>query len=186
MGQKQQFSFEELKRSLVSQPTLRHFDPELPIEIHTDASTVRLGAVLFQKSVNGMRTAAFTSRTLSKAQRNYGITQLELLAVVFGIDKFRYYLSGQEKFTVVTDHAAIGPPLRTRDPGGRLAQWIVRLGEYVFNVVYRPGRYNVLADALSRYPVGESQEPVWNMDSAPLFFASLDSIIEMQKQDAFE
>ena len=116
-----QRSFNELKRLLCEAPIMSHFDPELPVEIHTDASAYGVGAVCVQRQNGEERVIAYASKTLNKAQRNYGATELEILAVVFGIEKFRYYALNNMQFKVVTDHSAISALLRTKYPDGRLA-----------------------------------------------------------------
>ena len=117
-----QRSFNELKRLLCEAPIMSHFDPELPVEIHTDASAYGVGAVCVQRQNGEERVIAYASKTLNKAQRNYGATELEVLAVVFGIEKFRYYALNNMQFKVVTDHSAISALLRTKYPDGRLAR----------------------------------------------------------------
>lgn len=90
----------------MSAPILAHFDPCRPVEIHTDAFAVGVGAVLVQKYEDGEHPNAYTSKALNKAQRNYGATELELFAVVIAIEKFHYYI-GDLPFKVATDHPAV-------------------------------------------------------------------------------
>lgn len=74
----QQLVFQELKSRLLG-TVLAHFNPVVPVEIHTDTSNVGLGAVLTQKQGADDHVLAFASRSLNKAERNYGATHLELL-----------------------------------------------------------------------------------------------------------
>lgn len=180
----QEAGFRESKSCLMKYPILRHFVSRLPLEIHTDASGVGVGvgAVLIQRHEDAESVVAYASKTLNRAQRNYGPTQLELYTVVFGIEKFQSYLSGNNPFKVVTDHAAILPLLKTRHPVGRPATWLLRITSYVFQVVYRPGRENVLADA---YPVSGTAEPVKNFFVALVFFLPINHIEELQRKDLF-
>ena len=101
-----QHSFELLKRLLTSAPLLAFpkFDQKFVLE--TDASGLGLGAVLSQRQPDGkIHPVAFASRALSPCENNYGITELETLAVVWAVSHFRCYLYGQE--VVYTDHSAV-------------------------------------------------------------------------------
>jgi len=126
--------------------------------VQTDASTTGLGAVLTQHFEEGERVIA--SRTLNGAEKNYSATELECLAVVWGIRHFRGYLEGYQ-FSVITDHQALRWLREIESPTGRLARWMLELQQYTFDVKYRRGKLNRVADALSRLPaVQAAREPV--------------------------
>lgn len=74
---KEQSVFDELKSILSSPPILAYPDFTLPFELHTDASTKALGAVLYQKQDNQKRVIAYASRALTKSERNYSAFKLE-------------------------------------------------------------------------------------------------------------
>lgn len=95
---------------------LCHSDPTFPVEIHTDAIGVGVDFVLLQQTSEGEATIAKVSKTLNPAPGNCSATEMELFAVVFAIEKFQQHLSGNVSFKVVTDHAAITPLLKTRNP----------------------------------------------------------------------
>ena len=88
---------------------------------YTDASISGLEAVLSQLQMDKkLRPVVYASRSLSTAERNYSIMELEMLAVVWALDKFHTYLYGQAA-TVVTDHAAVRAALETPNPSCKLA-----------------------------------------------------------------
>jgi len=94
---------------------------------------------------------AYASRTLNPAERNYSATELECLAVVWGIRRMRDYLEGYH-FTVLTDHQSLRWLQRLEAPTGRLGRWFFELQQYDFEIQYRRGSQNQVADALSRTP----------------------------------
>lgn len=146
--------FEILKKRLVTTPVLGHPNFSLPFVVYTDASEVGLGAVLVQQTGTGTGTEevlCFASRSLNKAERNYSATELECLAVVWAVEKWRYNLEGRF-FTVVTDHSSLVWVFKTQKPNTRLIRWAPRLHEFSFAVEYCKGKYNTVPDALSRAP----------------------------------
>ena len=97
-------AFTTLKKELASTKVLVHYDPQLPLKLDCDASSVGVGAVLSHIMRDGTeRPIAYASRSLSKAERNYSQIEREALSIVWGIQKFHQYLY-LNKFTVVTDH----------------------------------------------------------------------------------
>ena len=82
-------------------------------------------------------------------ERKYSATERELIGVIFGIEHFRGYVEGT-RFCVITDCAALKWLNNLREPTGRLARWSLRLSQFDFDIRHRPGKQNVLPDALSR------------------------------------
>ena len=90
--------------------------------METDASIQGIGAVLSQEQDDGkLHPVAFASRAVNQAERNYSITDLETLAVVWSMSHFRTYLYGQD-VTVYTDHAAVKAVLHNPTTSGRHAK----------------------------------------------------------------
>ena len=105
-----------------------------------------------------MHPIASTSRSLTKGKRNYVITELETLAVVWAIRQFVPYLYGHE-VTVYTDHSAIKAVLKTPNPSGKHTKWwtcVYGIGVKNVSIRYQPGQQNFSADALSRSPQAPS------------------------------
>ena len=148
-------AFTTLKAKLVTPPVLAYprFGEDFTLE--TDASIQGLGAVLSQKQEDGKpHPIAYASRALNPAEKNYSVTELETLAVVWAVTHFHSYLYGC-RVTVLTDHSAVKAVLETSNPTGKHARWWTRVygrGVQSVSIVYRAGKENVSADALSRSP----------------------------------
>lgn len=89
------------------------------------------------------------SRTLAPAEKNYSVTDLELLAVVKSMQFFRHYLLGR-KFQLRTDHKAIEFINTSKNINTRLLRWSLILQEFSFHAKPISGELNP-ADGLSRY-----------------------------------
>ena len=114
----------------------------------TDASTEALGAILSQGPIGRELPIAYASRTLVNAEKNYSTTEKELLAIVWGCRQFTHYLYGR-KFTILTNHKPLTWVFNVKDPSSRLLRWRFNLEEYDYDVIYKPGTKNTIADALS-------------------------------------
>ena len=193
-----QHAFDSLKQKLTEAPVLAYpsFDKDFVLE--TDASIKGVGAILSQKQDDGkLHPVAIASRALSQSEKNYSITELETLAVVWAVSHFHSYLYGH-RVTVYTDHSAVKAVLETPNPTGKHARWWTRVnGQGVKQVliVYRSGKENVGADALSRCPqlTGEAEAKVASvctdtvtslLQSSPLQ-STEDSFAEQQQKDSW-
>ena len=76
------------------------------------------------------------------------MTDLEALAVVWAVKTFRSYVMGT-RFKVVTDHNALKALVHKATLEGRLAQWADFLMGFDFEIIYRRGKENIVADTLS-------------------------------------
>ena len=124
-------SFVQLRSALTTAPVLAYprFGPGYTFILETDASTVGLGAVLSQVQEDGMvHPIAYASRAVDKHERNYGISELETLGLVWSVCYFRSCLLGHP-CVVYTDHAACLSILNTTKPSGKLARWALTIQE---------------------------------------------------------
>ncbi|KAL6433556.1 hypothetical protein ACFW04_006562 [Cataglyphis niger] len=152
-------AFQQLKDALTTTPVLACPDFNRRFFLQTDASTSGLGAVLTQYHEDGERVIAYASRTLSGAEKNYSATELECLAVIWGIRRMRNYLEGYA-FTVITDHQSLRWLQELEAPTGRLARWLFEFQQYDYDIKYRRGALNRVADALSRQPAVSAIQPI--------------------------
>ena len=161
-------AFEELKSKLTSAPTLAYPDFSQPFIHETDASFDGLGAVLSQMQEGKQVVIGYASRSLKPSERNmlnYSSTKLELLALKWAItEKYREYLYGAE-FVVFTDNNPMSY-LMTSKVGATEMRWVSQLGQFNFEIKFRPGKHNRNADALSRLPAVNlsPKEPLVQLD----------------------
>ncbi|GBC25874.2 retroviral-like aspartic protease 1 [Rhizophagus irregularis DAOM 181602=DAOM 197198] len=146
----QQKAFENLRDKLTTAPIVQYPDFSKPFFLYTDASIIGLGAVLAQKTDDQEYVIAYASRTLIPVEKNYAITELECLAIVWAVKYIQHYLYGS-KFIIITDHAALKWLLNstTENNNKRLERWKIALSEYKYDIVYRKGTKHANADAFS-------------------------------------
>jgi hypothetical protein len=145
----QEQAFESLKKALTTAPVLCLPDQDKPYVVTADASDITIGAVLSQDQGHGDQPIAFKSCKLTLAELNYPIHKKELLAIIHALQVWQVYLEGKP-FVVVTDHASLEYLQTQHKLSRRQARWLELLQSYDFKIRYRPGRSNVVADALSR------------------------------------
>lgn len=149
-GKEQQQAFETLKEAVMSPPVLRMPDFNRPFILQTDASSQAIGAVLSQEVDGTRQPVAYASRTLSLQERKASsVYELECLAVVFGMEKFRRYLEHSE-FLLETDNQALSWLLAHPRQLGKIGRWVVRISSFKFKVQHVRGTQNIVADCLSR------------------------------------
>ena len=159
----QENAFQRTKQILTGQLVLRPFNPNFVTELITDASRQGLGFVLMQQdpSTGNRHLIQCGSRSLNNPETRYAICELEALAIYYGVNKCKHYLLGMENFTVVTDHKPLKGVWKKHLPdidNIRLRRYRERLNGYTFQIEWREGKTNEIADALSRAPVFPSNE----------------------------
>lgn len=92
---------------------------------------------------------AYASRTVNRAESNYSTTEKELLAIIWSIKPFRPYIYGR-KFVIITDYRPLTWLFNVKDLGSRLIRWRLTIEKYDYKILYKPGKLNRYADALSR------------------------------------
>ena len=122
----------------------------LPVEgerfvVYCDASRQGLGCVLMQAG----KVIAYASRQLKDYEIRYPTHDLELAAVVFALKIWRHYLYG-EKCEIYTDHKSLKYFFTQKDLNMRQRRWLELVKDYDCDILYHPGKANVVADALSR------------------------------------
>ncbi|GMF62188.1 unnamed protein product [Phytophthora fragariaefolia] len=148
-----QQAFDAVKQGLAEAPILAAADQDRPFHVVCDASDFAIGCALMQHDHEGRdRVVYYQSRQLKPAERNYPVHDKGLLAMKYALAKFRVYLLGSRPFVVYTDHASLRTAIKSPHISQRMARWFSFFAEYNFQVEYKPGRLNVVADALSSRP----------------------------------
>ena len=142
-------AFDALKLDVENSVTVV-IDEEALFQVETDASEFALAGTLNQ---NG-RPVAFFSRTLTKAESKHSAVEKEAAAIVESVRKWKHYLSGNKKFTLITDQRSVAYMFDSKHKGkiknDKIQRWRIELSTYNFDIVYRCGAENVPADTLSR------------------------------------
>jgi len=142
-------------------PTLHLPDFKLPFVVETDASAVAVGAVLSQSG----RPLAFFSKKMSVKLQASSVYVREMYAITESIKKWRQYLIGQH-FKIITDQKSLNTLLSQIIQTPEQQKWTAKLQGYDFQIVYRPGKENAVADALSRQ--SENQSTILFALSSPI------------------
>ncbi|KAA0057271.1 Transposon Ty3-I Gag-Pol polyprotein [Cucumis melo var. makuwa] len=137
-------AFERLKSAMISLPVLALPNFEQPFEIETDALGVGVDAVLTRMN----KPIAFYSHTLAMWDRAKPVYERELMAVIL-VQCWRPYLFGT-RFMVKIDQKSLKFLLEQRTIQPQYQKWVAKLLGYSFEVIYKPGLENKVADALSR------------------------------------
>ncbi|KAI3470592.1 hypothetical protein Pfo_027255 [Paulownia fortunei] len=133
-SEKCQHAFDDLKATVSSEPILVLSDFDKLFELHTNASDFAIEGVLMQEG----HPIAFESRKLNDIERRYTVQEKEMMAIIHCLRVWRHYLLGSH-FIIKTDN--LSP---------KHARWQDFLAEFDYILEYKPGKANVVADALSR------------------------------------
>ena len=162
MNKCQEQAWELLKEQTLKATELAFYKPNLINKVYTDASDIGIGGVFTQVNDNDEeRPVRFLSRKLTETERRYDTVSKELLAISYVLQKLRKYLLGQ-KFTLYTDSSVVRWLFTKKDISAKHERYIMLLQDFPCTVVHVPGKRNVVADILSRYPV---EEPKGDLDT---------------------
>lgn len=148
-------AFENLEKILTSEPVLGIYNPANETELHKDTSKIGYGAVLLQKQDdNKFHSIAYFSKAVGRHEANYHSYQLETLAIVYALGRFRTYITGIS-FTIVTDCNSL-MTFSKKDVNSRISRWVQvwvwiwEFEKFDYEIIHRNGDRMKHADAFSR------------------------------------
>ena len=193
----QQKAFDDVKKALVSAPTLALYDPSKETRVTSDASSFGLGTVLTQAQEDGgWKPVAYISRSLTPTEQRYAQVEKEALAVTWACERLSDYLIGKP-FHIESDHKPLVPLLGSKNLNEmppRIQRLRKRLRRFQYSISHVPGKSLTTADTLSRAPV--NQERQWGLQEEkialyahsvlseiPASNRRLEEIMERQEED---
>jgi hypothetical protein len=152
-AEEQQAAFENLKKRLTEYPILRLPVLDRAFIVYTDSSGFCGGGVLSQvdPETGEEYVVAYGLRMFKGAEKFYGISEKEALAIVYCLKLWRVYLC--KKFVVVSDHNALSWLMNIKEPCARLCRWAIYLQAFDFEIKYKKGSLHTNVDAISRPPL---------------------------------
>jgi hypothetical protein len=173
-------AFKEVIKILTSAPVLTSFHPSRLVYLLTDASRWKgLGFALVHsemvESKQKTQLVSCGSRSLTSAERNYAVCELEALAIKWALKKCRNYLLRIPHFDICTDHRPLEPmwTMPLDNVGNeRIQKWRESTSQYNFMVNWVPGKTHYIADFLSRAqywgaPEEEKKKDIFCLSNQP-------------------
>jgi len=162
---RQEEAFRELKKRFTEEPVLAAPDIDKKMRMEVDVSDYAMGGVLSMECGDGLwRPVAFLSKSLNETERNYKIHDKEMLAIIRGLEAWRYLLEGaQYKFEIWTDHKNLEYFMKAQKLNRRQARWALYLSRFDFILKHVAGSKIGKADGLSRradWKVGTDKDNV--------------------------
>ncbi|GBG67920.1 hypothetical protein CBR_g1039 [Chara braunii] len=142
-------ALKRLKRALIEYPVLKVADPSLPFVVTTDASRYGIGVVLQQDDGNGYRPVEFMSARMPSEKVATSTYERELYALKQALEHWKHYLLGRH-FKMYSDHETLRWLKTQAKMTPKLTRWAAEIDQYDFELQPVKGKYNVVADALSR------------------------------------
>jgi len=154
---------------ITTAPILRHFDHSREVIIETDASDFVSAGALSQRDGEGvLHPVAFFSKKLSPAECKYDIYDKELMAIIKALKEWRPECEmAEHTLQLITNHNNLEYFMSKKLLNRRPARWAQFLLRFDYELVYRPGKSNGKADALTSRPGylpegGDERLKQWN------------------------
>ena len=163
--------FLNLRKAFTTVSLLRHFDPLLPTCMEIDASGFVISAIILQPhpETGHWHPVSLSSWKKSPSERNYGIGEFEMLAIVEACKEWRYHAKSiTDQVIVIMNHTYFQKFLVDKQLNRKEARWWKQLSRLDFYFHYRSGKLNP-ADAPSRQPDYEKKDSILAIKCVDLF-----------------
>ncbi|KAL3244149.1 hypothetical protein MRX96_047267 [Rhipicephalus microplus] len=171
---------------LTCESVLQLYDPNAETELHTDASTKGLAAMLLQRKGGEWHLVYCVSKKTTDAEGNHHSSKLELTAIVWAVDRLRPLLL-RISFTIVTDCQALVYRNAQRMLKPQIARWYDLIQEFTFTIKHRPGARMLHVDSLSRGavedPIGTFRTLLADHFEVCVTFTIADQVLVLQRGD---
>jgi hypothetical protein len=150
----------QILKEMLLQNALVYF-PDLNAKffIETDASSFGISSVLLQEFEGVLRPIAFAGRAMKPRETTLSAADSELLAILHAMSTYRMFLNGPHPVTIITDHCSLQFISQLEySSSPKLCRYSMLLQSFRYKILYRPGKKNVLADYLSRYPTDDNED----------------------------
>jgi hypothetical protein len=146
-------AFEKVKQAITQSPVLAYYDPKKPVKLQVDSSGLGIGVTCLQ----GSKLTAFASKTLTQAEIGYAQIEKQMLAILFGLNRFRQYCYARHT-VLESDHKPIVYIMKKSlcNTTPRLQRMLFQLQQYDIEVIHVRGKNIPLADTLSRNFVSDT------------------------------
>jgi hypothetical protein len=146
----EQNSFDALKIAIKQDVILYAFEIGTCFSLYCDSSEWAVGAVLTQSDSQGVdRPISFISQKLSATQRRWATIEKEAYAIIWALNKLKEIIIGS-KIIIYTDHNPLTYLTESTAKSAKLIRWSLALQKFEIELRYKKGKFNVVADALSR------------------------------------
>nr|AAA28600.1 reverse transcriptase endonuclease [Drosophila virilis] len=151
----QRDAFHRLRSILASEDVMLMYPNfQKPFDLTTDASASGIGAVLSQ----GNRPITMISRALKQAEQNYATNERELLAIVWALGRLQNFLYGSREINIFTDHQPLTFAVSDKNTNSKIKRWKSYIDQHNAKMFYKPGKENLVADALSRQNINALED----------------------------
>ncbi|GBM37972.1 Transposon Tf2-9 polyprotein [Araneus ventricosus] len=129
------------------------------------------------------------SKKTSPQEEKYSSYELEVLAIIEALKKFRNYLVGS-KFRIITDCSAFQKTMSKTQLTPKIARWALFLEDFNYEIVHRPGKQMKHVDCLSRYPImlvthDEITSRIVNCQQSDEYISSIKQLLENKQINDF-